>query len=238
MQKIAKVQATRTQAPAELALLILVANDLSGCQPWKENLPVSCLEALAPVVVDQIHQLKYAQILPTALVEFGQDAFWNKMNKHVWLAKQHPSESTEWSREKNCSFQSSAPAMERGWNLRNVTSWRNVLYEKAITHANTCQQAICGVRQRGWPVCSGLLEKENCPSWVSSCQWHITLTKNFLLEQCMLGQSANCINFATTKAHSSVVTFLQFLRPINEVRILASHWECILSVNGSCHSSK
>jgi len=25
--------------------------------------------------VDQIHQLKYAQILPTALVEFGQDAF-------------------------------------------------------------------------------------------------------------------------------------------------------------------
>ena len=59
MQKIAKVQATRTQAPAELALLILVANDLSGCQPWKENLPVSCLEALAPVVVDQIHQLKY-----------------------------------------------------------------------------------------------------------------------------------------------------------------------------------
>ena len=59
MQTIAKVQATRTQAPAELALLILVANDLSGCQPWKENLPVSCLEALAPVVVDQIHQLKY-----------------------------------------------------------------------------------------------------------------------------------------------------------------------------------
>ena len=59
MQTIAKIQATRTQAPAELALLILVANDLSGCQPWKENLPVSCLEALAPVVVDQIHQLKY-----------------------------------------------------------------------------------------------------------------------------------------------------------------------------------
>ena len=119
-----------------------------------------------------------------------------------------------------------------------VASWRNVLYEKAITHANTCQQAICGVRQRGWPVCSGLLEKENCPSLVSSCEWHIMLTKNFLLEQCMLGQSANCINFATTKAHSSVVTFLQFLRPINEVRILASHWECILSVNGSCHSSR
>ena len=75
MQTIAKVQATRTQAPAELALLILVANDLSGCQPWKEHLPVSCLGALAPVVVDQIHQLKYAQILPAALVEFGQDAF-------------------------------------------------------------------------------------------------------------------------------------------------------------------
>ena len=75
MQKIAKVQATRTQAPAELALLILVANDLSGCQPCSEDLPVSCLGALAPVVVDQIHQLKYAQILLTALVEFGQDAF-------------------------------------------------------------------------------------------------------------------------------------------------------------------
>lgn len=90
----------------------------------EENLPVSCLEALSPVVMDQIHQLKYAQILPTALVEFGQDAFWNKMNKHVWLAKQHPSESTEWSREKNCSFQSSAPAMERGWNLPNVTSYQ------------------------------------------------------------------------------------------------------------------
>ena len=73
MQKIAKVQATRTQAPAELALLI-VANDLSGCQPCSEDLPVSCLGALAPVAVDQIHQLKYAQILPTALVEFGQDA--------------------------------------------------------------------------------------------------------------------------------------------------------------------
>ena len=74
MQKIAKVQATRTQAPAELALLILVANDLSGCQPCSEDLPASCLGALAPVVVDQ-NQLKYAQILPTALVEFGQDAF-------------------------------------------------------------------------------------------------------------------------------------------------------------------
>ena len=61
MQTIAKVQATRTQARAELALLVLVANNLSSCQTWKENLPVSCLEALAPVVVDQIHQLKYAQ---------------------------------------------------------------------------------------------------------------------------------------------------------------------------------
>ena len=75
MQKIAKVQATRTQAPAELALLI-IANDLSGGQPCLEDLPVSCLGALAPVVVIQIqtsNMLKVCQLLWSNLVKMHSE---------------------------------------------------------------------------------------------------------------------------------------------------------------------
>ena len=146
MQKIAKVSGNKNPSPSWAGLahpgcewsfrLSTVLGRSPGFLP-RSSCPSGCGSDSS------------AQICSNFANCFGR--IWSRciLNKHVWLAKQHQSESTEWSREKNCSFQSSAPAMERGWNLHNVTSWRNVLYEKAITHANTCEQAICGVRQRG-----------------------------------------------------------------------------------------